>query len=97
MATVAKTHRRAHVVMPEELVEEVDALVGQRRRSRFITEAVEEKLGRRRRVEAFDRVVGSLADADIPGWETRESAAQWVHDLRFQPEKLAPRDPEPDV
>jgi Arc/MetJ-type ribon-helix-helix transcriptional regulator len=97
VATVAKTQRRVHVVMPAQLVEDVDALVGQRRRSRFITEAVEEKLGRRRRVEAFDRVVGSLADADISGWETREAAAQWVHDLRYHPEKIAPRDPDPDV
>lgn len=91
-ASLAKGHRRAHVVMPEGVVEEVDALVGQRRRSQFITEAVEEKLRRRRRVEAFDRVVGSLADADIPGWETREAAAQWVHDMRYHPEKVVPRD-----
>ncbi len=81
--------RRAHIVMPAELVEEIDAQVGPRRRSRFVQEAVEEKLRRQRRIEAFDGVVGSLKDVDIPGWETPEAAAQWVHDLRRHPEKLA--------
>lgn len=82
MATVAKMHRRAHVVMPEELVAEVDALVGQRRRSQFITEAVKEKLRRRRRVDAFERVIGSSKDGGILEWETRESTNDWLHDLR---------------
>ena len=88
MGTDAR-QRRAHIVMPAELVEEIDDQVGPRRRSRFVQEAVEEKLRRQRRVEAFDGVVGSLKDVDIPGWETPEAAAQWVHDLRRHPEKLA--------
>lgn len=80
--------RRAHVFMPDEVIRQVDALVGTRRRSRFITEAVEEKLGRLDRVAAFERVVGSLKNAEIPGWETSEAAAEWVHNLRYHPEKV---------
>lgn len=82
MASGAKGHRRAQVVMAEGVVEEVDALVGQRRRSRFITEAVEEKPKRRRRVEAVDQVVGSSRDGGIPEWETAESTEAWVRALR---------------
>ena len=74
--------RRAHVVMPSELLREIDARVGQRKRSEFILEAIEEKLNRLRRVEAFERVVGSVADGDIPEWETRESTADWLRALR---------------
>lgn len=80
--------RRAHVVMPDEVIRQVDALVGERRRSQFITEAVEEKLRRRDRVAAFERVVGSLKDADNPEWETSEATAEWVHNLRYHPEKV---------
>jgi hypothetical protein len=87
--SVEAKQRRAHIVMSAELIAEIDAQVGPRRRSRFIEDAVAEKLRRQRRVEAFDGVVGSLKDVDIPGWESPEAAAQWVHDLRRHPEKLA--------
>jgi Arc/MetJ-type ribon-helix-helix transcriptional regulator len=74
--------RRAHVVMPNELLREIDARVDQRTRSEFIQEAIEKKLDRLRRVEAFERVVGSVADGDVPEWETRESTADWLRALR---------------
>lgn len=74
--------RRTHVILPEDLLEELDARVGQRRRSEFIQEAIAEKLARLRRVEAFDAVVGSVADGEIPAWETRESTAEWLRMLR---------------
>lgn len=79
---VSTGRRRAHVVMPDDLLREIDARVGQRKRSEFIQEAIEEKLGRLRRVEAFERVVGSVVDGDIPEWETRESTAEWLRALR---------------
>ena len=37
---------RTHVIAPKELIKEVDQLVGPRRRSDFITAAVDEKLKR---------------------------------------------------
>ena len=69
---------RAHIVVPKELVDSVDELVGQRQRSKFFQEAVKEKLKIERRLRAFDKVRGSLKDKDIPGWETPESAIEWV-------------------
>lgn len=30
------------------------------------------------------KAIGSLEHVDIPGWETRESAAKWVHNLRHK-------------
>jgi hypothetical protein len=76
------------VVLPNELLREIDARVGPCHRSEFIQEAIEEELSRLCRVEASDRVVGSLKDVDTPGWETPDAAAQWVHELRYQPNAL---------
>lgn len=82
MPVEATRRRRAHIVIPEEVVAEVDALVGPRKRSKFVQEAVEEKLKRASRVDAFKRFAGSLADVDTPGWETSESTARWVRAMR---------------
>ena len=79
---------RTHIVVPDGLIAAIDARVGQRKRSRFIAEAIEEKLRRADLIEAFEEVAGSLADVDIPGRETPESTSQWVHDMRHHPEKL---------
>jgi hypothetical protein len=35
-----------------------------------------------RLLELFDRVAGSLADVDIPGWESSEAAEKWVERSR---------------
>jgi Arc/MetJ-type ribon-helix-helix transcriptional regulator len=79
---VSTRRRRAHVVLPEDLLQKIDARVGQRKRSEFIQEAIEEKLNHLARVEAFERVVGSIADGEVPEWDTRESTEAWVRDLR---------------
>ena len=76
------TYRRVHVMVPTELLSDLDATVGERRRSHFIVEAITTELRRRRLKQALAEMAGSLADVDIPGWETRESAAAWVRALR---------------
>lgn len=86
MVVTTERRRRAHVVLPDELVKEVDEHVGQRRRSRFIQEAVEEKLGRRQLKTALAEMNGALAGVEIPGWETPESAVEWVRSLRREEE-----------
>ena len=74
--------RRAHIVMPAELVAKIDAQVGPRKRSRFVQEAVEEKLRRQRLQASLAEMAGSLASVEIPGWETPEAASEWVRALR---------------
>jgi metal-responsive CopG/Arc/MetJ family transcriptional regulator len=73
---------RTPVVLPPELVDEVDRLVGQRRRSQFFTEAAREKLARVRLVAAAHKAAGSLADVPTPEWESSEAAARWVRRSR---------------
>lgn len=74
--------RRVHTVMPAELIEEIDAQVGPRKRSRFVQEAVEKKLRREKMLASLAEMAGSLAECDIPDWETSEAAAEWVRALR---------------
>jgi predicted transcriptional regulator len=83
---------RTHIVMPKELVAEVDHLVGPRRRSEFIAEAVAEKVARERLRQAAHKVAGSLADVDTPGWETPESTVEWVRALRRESDEKMRRD-----
>jgi hypothetical protein len=73
---------RAHFIAPKELIEETDRLVGARRRSQFITEAVTEKL-KREKLLKFTREVSKLPpDGGIPEWDTPESTAKWLREGR---------------
>jgi hypothetical protein len=72
---------RAHVVLPTALLTSVDRLVGRRARSRFVAQAVAEKLARLRRERLLGEAAGALAGRDIPGWE---DGAAWVREGRAQ-------------
>jgi hypothetical protein len=76
--------RRVHIVMPRELLNRVDREVGPGQRSRFVADALREKLMRL----AAERAAGSLAGVDIPGWETAESTDAWVRALREADDRL---------
>lgn len=78
---------RTYVRLPEELVREVDRMVGARRRSRFVEEAIRSQLKRQKLAIALEKVAGSLKDVDIPGWETPEAASAWVANGRADDER----------
>jgi metal-responsive CopG/Arc/MetJ family transcriptional regulator len=72
-------NRRTHVVLSDELVKEIDTLVGSRQRSSFITEAAEKELIRRRQMQALDQLV-PWSEKDHP--ELKQGAAKYVRKLR---------------
>ena len=76
---------RTHVVLADELVADVDKLVGKRNRSRFIAEVVAERLRRERLIRAIREGAGSLDMSRHPEWETPEKVAAWVRELRDTP------------
>jgi hypothetical protein len=78
------TTKRTHVVLSQQLVKDIDTLVGSRRRSSFLTEAAEEKLMRMRQIKALDQLV-PWKDKDHP--ELKQGAAKWVSKLRRQDEQ----------
>lgn len=67
-------------------MKQLDKLVGARGRSKFIVDAVVERLGRIRLEEAARKAAGSLSHVGIDAWSTSEKASSWVHNLRREAE-----------
>lgn len=82
---------RTHVILPDELVEGVDDLVGSRKRSRFVEEAVREKLERERLGRALKRAAGIIRVEDHPEWTTSEQVSEWVRKSREAEEERTRR------
>lgn len=80
--TMKSDRLRAQVVIPEDLLLEVDALVGARRRSDFFVEAAREKLDRMKLRREAHKLAGFLRNADTPHWETPAATSGWVRSLR---------------
>ena len=65
---------RVHITLRPELVKELDRRVGQRQRSGFIAQAVEQALDDERRWELIRASIGRIAaanhdwDPDVAGW-----------------------------
>ena len=84
-------HKRAHIVLPADLLAEVDALVGARGRSAFVAEVIRDAVRRQRLLKVLSEPEPILKDEDYP--EFREGAEEWVarmrdEDLRIEREKL---------
>jgi Arc/MetJ-type ribon-helix-helix transcriptional regulator len=78
-------NKRTHVVIPDHVVRDIDALVGVRQRSMFLTQAAEEKLMRLRQIKAIEAAAGTWKDRDHP--ELKQGAAKYISKLRRQEEK----------
>ncbi len=72
--------KRAYVFLPNDLLAEVDALVGPRGRSAFLTEVVREELNRRRLLQFLSGPEPLLKDEDYPDFKA--GAELWVRQLR---------------
>lgn len=77
--------KRTHVVIPEQLVKEIDTLVGTRQRSSFLTQAAEAELMRRRQMKALESAAGSWKDSNHP--ELKSGSRKWVKNLRRENER----------
>lgn len=78
---------RTHIVVPDELIQSLDKLVGPRSRSRFFVEAAEERMVKMKRAKVAKKLAGSLAHLSITGWETSKETAKWVHNSRKADER----------
>jgi hypothetical protein len=72
--------KRTHIVIPQQLVAEIDRVVGKRGRSTFLTQAAENVIMRLRQIKALEAAAGSWKDKDHP--ELKQGAAKWVKKLR---------------
>jgi len=57
---------KAHLVLPREILEEVDKITGKRKRSFFIEEATREKLEKERFLRTLEETKGAWSDHSHP-------------------------------
>jgi len=67
---------RTNLLLPEDVVEAVDRLAGPRGRSRFVAEALRERIRREERMALLKSVAGIWRDH--PLFPTDESVVEWV-------------------
>ncbi|MDP2948988.1 MAG: ribbon-helix-helix domain-containing protein [Chloroflexota bacterium] len=82
---------RAHVVLPDDLVGEMDRMVGKRGRSRFVAEAVRERLRKEKLLKAIHDGAGAIDLSRHPEWATPEKVVEWVRALRRIPSSYEKR------
>ena len=82
---------RTHLVLPKELLAEVDLLVGKGKRSAFLVEAATEKVRRERLGRALEMSAGILNPGDYPEWRTPEDVSAWVRNLRVEADEATER------
>jgi hypothetical protein len=78
---------RTNLLLPRELVEEVDRYAGPRGRSRYVAEALAERLRRDRLREVVAQTAGAWRDH--PVFTSREAVIDWVRQRRA--EETSPR------
>jgi predicted transcriptional regulator len=71
---------RTNLVLPEDVVEALDRVAGPRGRSRYVTQAVRERIRRDEREAAMREAAGSWRDH--PDFPTSEAVVEWVRRLR---------------
>jgi metal-responsive CopG/Arc/MetJ family transcriptional regulator len=73
---------RTNLLLPKDLVAEVDRYAGQRGRSRYVADALRERLRRDRLRDAVRGTAGVLSAEDYPHWATPELVQAWVRERR---------------
>jgi hypothetical protein len=78
-------NKRTHIVISDELVSEIDTLVGKRGRSSFLSDAAWREVKRLRLLEALAQAAGSWRSKDHP--ELQQGSASFVRKLRAENER----------
>lgn len=73
---------RTNVVLPHDLLDEIDRVAGARRRSAFLAEAAREKLARLRFDQAAAQAFGAWQDEDHPNLATDAGVRRFLEQGR---------------
>jgi len=76
--------KRAHIVLPEELVQEIDKIAGSRGRSAFLADLAKREIKRQQLLELFKSKEAIWKDEDH--LELKDGAAAWVRKMRAENE-----------
>lgn len=71
---------RTNLTLPEDLLAEVDAIAGPRGRSRYVAEAVAQRVKRDKLGKAIRDTAGIMVGK--PGWMSPDEVVAWVDFLR---------------
>src|ERR1700675_492910 len=85
ISTHMEDTQRAHILIPSDLLREIDALVGPRGRSAFLLETARQEVQRRKLLRFLENGEPAWKSEDHP--ELKGGAAKWVRDLRKQSER----------
>ena len=81
--------KRAHILLPMDLVREIDSVVGPRGRSAFLVETAREAVRRRKLLRFLETDEPIWNEADHP--ELKHGSAAWVRKLRHENERRIPK------
>ena len=84
MSVPKNPSRRAHVVLPVDVVADMDKLVGKHGRSAFLADVARDEIQRRQQRNALSAAKGAWKDEDHP--ELKSWAAAWVEGMRSESE-----------
>lgn len=73
---------RTNVTLPASLLAQVDRLAGPRGRSRYVAEAVAQRVRRDALGAAIRETAGAMVGR--PGWMRPEDVTRWVDELRSE-------------
>ncbi len=76
--------KQAHVVLPEDLVTQIDKIVGARGRSSFVVELARREIKRQHLLKVFKTKEPIWKEEDHP--ELKDGAAEWVRKMRAESE-----------
>src|SRR5260370_35985417 len=82
---LAMKSKRAHILLPQDLVKEIDLIVGPRGRSAFLVETARDAVRRTKLLRFLENDAPSGQDRDLA--EPADSAARWVRQLRRESDK----------
>lgn len=79
---VKPNHRKVTVSLPVELIDRLDELIPTRQRSRFIADAIEERVAVTEQLAVLEETAGAWSDKNHPDLDSPEAIERWVRDLR---------------
>jgi metal-responsive CopG/Arc/MetJ family transcriptional regulator len=82
---------KAHLVFPQNILEEVDQVAGKRKRSLFIVKATQEKLERERFLKTLDETKGAWTDKHHAELRTERDMEQYLREKRISYRKRLKR------
>jgi predicted transcriptional regulator len=74
--------QKVTVTLPKYVLERLDEIVPRRRRSQFITQAIEDHLVRLEQIEAVEESAGMWTEENFPHLRTEADIDQWLARLR---------------